>query len=276
MYAFLDFQMTLYTQMNFRIYGYTLAFNIIKPQIRTGFGTMRIEIKVNSKESESIHFTNNGVSRKAFKVMLGDNWACKATQIFIWRSKLFPDKTDKDRPYYLYLQSHVLHRFKERMDIFETTNRNHLLYSSITISQHIVQSSDGYPLIACSVRGNPLGYFPFIIRDDKLFILSFLPFVSAICPEGAKLHQLLGLQKDDIIHLGMDKMSFYVLVDFEQIPMLRDALKEAGIWEIKKMLDESCVEHHGFDEVKTSFVKNFFQKLALRNATQFPEDTPPE
>jgi hypothetical protein len=38
------------------------------------------------------------------------------------------------------------------------------------------------------------------------------------------------------------------------------------------MLDDACLEEHDFDQVKTSFVKNFFQKLALRNATQFPED----
>ncbi|MDR2423735.1 MAG: hypothetical protein LBD59_03310 [Prevotellaceae bacterium] len=274
LYSCLDFQMSLYSQMNFRIYGYNVSFDIIKPQIRTGFGTMRIQIKINSIESESIYFNHNGVSRKAFRVMAGDNFESEAAPIFIWRSKLFPENTVKDRPYFMYIQSHVLQRFKERMDIFETTNRNHLLYRSIIIRQNIVQSSDGQPMLVCSIGGNTLGYFPFIIQGDKLFILSFLPFVSAICPEGAKLHQLLGLHKEDIKHLGMDKMSFYVLIDFEQIPMLRDALQESGIWKTKIMLDESCIESDGFDQVKTSFVKNFFQKLALRNATQFPEDNP--
>ncbi|MDR2563421.1 MAG: hypothetical protein LBC98_05695 [Prevotellaceae bacterium] len=273
LYAFLEFQMTLYSQMNFRTYGYNISHDITEPQIKNGFGTIRLEIKINSIESESIYFTHNGVSRKAFKVMNGANSLGKATHAFIMQSKLFPESKERDKPYFLYIQSHVIQRFKERMNILETTGRNHLLNISITLMQDIVRNNEGQLLLVCSANNNTMGYFPFVIKGNKLLILSFLPFVSASCPEGAKLHKLLGLQKEDIKYLGMDKMSFYVMVDFDQIPVLRDALKETGIWKTKKMFVEDDPDPPSFNEEKTSFVKSFFQKLALRNAAQFPDET---
>ena len=272
LYLFLDFETSLYSQVNFRTYGYDFSYDVLSPQKQAGFGLLRIEIKLNSQESESVHFIHNGIRRKAFRVKVGSNARYEAAYAVMPHKALFPEAADDERRYALYIQSHAIQRFKERMDVFETTERNHILNTSMAYVQSIIKGGDGNLLLACSIRKNTFGYYPFVIQDDKLFILSFLPVVSTIVPEGAKLNKLLGLAKNDLIHLGMDKMSFYLSVDFDRIPMLRDALKMAGIWKMKQMLDEvSTMRNIRIDETKTEFVKNFFLKLALRNASQFPE-----
>jgi hypothetical protein len=142
----------------------------------------------------------------------------------------------------------------------------------MTMHQEVVQDAYGHPLLACTVQDQPLGYFPFTIQGDNLFVLSFLPFVSHSTPVGEKLHKILNLAKEDIVYLGMDKLSFYVLVDFDQIPVLKDALIASGIWSIKEMVDEGCIENDGFDLKKTAFVKDFFDKLEMRRMYMLPEN----
>ena len=85
-------------------------------------------------------------------------------------------------------------------------------------------------------------------------------------PEGEKLQKLLFLSKEEIIYLGMDKISFFTRVDFDQVPELKQALIDSNIWPVKLELD-------GFYQVedtdngaspinidKTMFVKNYFDK----------------
>jgi hypothetical protein len=267
-YLFLEFETSLYSQVNFRTYGYGFSYDIVRPQKQAGIA-MRIEIKLNSQESESVYFTHNAIRRKAFRVQVGSNARYEAAYAALPHKSLFPESENDSREYNLYIQSHAIQRFKERMDVFETTERNHIFNTSITFVHGIAKGSDGNTLLSCAVRDTSLGYYPFVIKDDKLFILSFLPIVSTIAPEGAKLNRLLGLAKNDLIFLGMDRISFFLTVDFDKIPVLRDALEEAGIWKMKQMFDE--IRTMNIDEAKTEFVKNFFRKLAIRKAAHFPK-----
>jgi hypothetical protein len=75
------------------------------------------------------------------------------------------------------------------------------------------------------------------------------------------------MTKEEIIYLGMDKLSFYITVDFEQIPILKQALVDSNIWATKLVLDEQFLdgkeiteEHKLKVQNKTNFVKNFFDK----------------
>jgi hypothetical protein len=70
----------------------------------------------------------------------------------------------------------------------------------------------------------------------------------------------------------MDKLSFYVNVDFDGIPILKNALIESGIWEIKKELDEGIDGEQQTDKVQTQFVKSFFQKNAIRKVQILSEN----
>jgi hypothetical protein len=70
----------------------------------------------------------------------------------------------------------------------------------------------------------------------------------------------------------MDKLSFYMNVDVEQIPMLKNALIESGIWETKQMIDEANDYQIKYNEKKTFFVKDFFQKLETRELPLLDEN----
>jgi hypothetical protein len=70
----------------------------------------------------------------------------------------------------------------------------------------------------------------------------------------------------------MDKLSFYMNVDVEQIPMLKNALIESGIWATKQMIDEANDYQIQYNEKKTFFVKDFFQKLETRELPLLDEN----
>jgi hypothetical protein len=272
LFRYLRIELSFYSQANFRTYGVEFATDLPKPREILGLPAIRCIIELTSHESENFHFVHRGIKRKAYGMLLGNTADQVRAPAVILRQRLYPEHTSSEE-YKLYIQSHVIHRIKERIDIFDATTRNYLINSSLISHQQVVKSVVGYPLIACYMSGVPLGYFPWTIRDDKLLILSFLPLVSQIVPEGAKLYQLLNFSKEDLIYLGMDKLSFLLTVDFDEIPVLKNALVESGIWQIRQKLGESCTcEGEGafrIDRVKTQFVRNFFLKTELR---QLPGD----
>jgi hypothetical protein len=258
----LSCQVSLYSQVNFRTYGYCHVWDTLKPKDHLGLGILRLAFELTAHENERTYFTYNGKSRLAYRVIIGRTWQYLSSPVGIRREKLFPG-VKSDKMYNLYIQAHVIHRFKERVDFFETTDRNHFINTALTTHQRVVRNEKGALMLACTTNEIPLGYLPFTIQGDNLFVRSFLPFVSDTAPEGEKLHKILNLSKEELVYLGMDKLSFYVLVDFDQIPVLKEALIASGIWRIKEELDAGT-ETDGFDMKRTSFVKDFFQKLETR------------
>jgi hypothetical protein len=271
LYAHLWFELSFYSQVNFRTYGFTITADIPKPRELIGTAALRFIIELISCENESIYFVHNNIRRKAFKLLIGNTFLSDPPPAVISHKTLFPE-SKFSAEYKIFVQSHAIHRFKERIDIVSAGVRNHLISLSLTIRQKVIRCVNGHNLISCFIHGVSFGYFPFTIQDDKLFILSFLPFVNQITPEGAKLYRILNLSKDELMYLGMDKLSFYVSVDFDEIPVLKNALTESGIWEIKKELDEGIEGENQIDKVKTQFVKNFFQKNAIRRIQMLSEN----
>ena len=159
-----------------------------------------------------------------------------------------------------------MHRFKERIDLFPPTDQNILIQSSFTLEMKLV-SFENRVLFACMTEKQPLGYFTFFVENSSIVINTFLPLTSIGTPEGKKLHKLLSLTKDELIYLGMDKLSFYVKIDFEQIPILKQALIDSDIWNTKLVLDsqkpEDGYEESLIDINKTNFVKNYFDKYEI-------------
>ncbi|MDR2026398.1 MAG: hypothetical protein LBQ01_02415 [Prevotellaceae bacterium] len=263
LYANLWFDLSFYSQVNFRTYGFAVTADIPRAKELISKATLRYVIELTSHESESTYFTHNKIKRKAFKMLVGNTFLPEPPPGTITHKTLFPESKFSAK-YTIHLQSHAIHRFKERIDIVDAPARNHLISFSLTVQQKVVIGANGRSLISCFVHGVPFGYFPYTIQGNNLFIMSFLPFVNRITPEGAKLYSILNLSKDELIYLGMDKLSFYVAVDFDEIPVLKNALIESGIWQIKKELDEGTGGENEIDRVKTQFVKNFFLKTEAR------------
>jgi len=209
-------------------------------------------------------FTSNGVKRKAYRLLILDNvYILEPTAGVVPKTKIFP-KANESEKFNIYIQSHALRRFKERMDIYEAPDRNFMFLSSLINSKCQKVVTDGkQKFLACAIDGCPVGYFTFFIIEDDLVINTFLPIVSDMVPEGKKLHELIPLGKEDMKYLNMDKASFLLDIDFDQIPVLKYAFTESGIWKAKKALETTVYKpvEKGIDMKKTMFVKSFFDKI---------------
>jgi len=253
-----------YSQVNFRLYGFSYGWEIGNSKI-LGTASLQMKVRLTVQNCESKMFTHKNIERKAYRLILTANGIFEPSWAIIRTKKIFP--AAKEHQYLnIYIQSHVLYRFKERMDIFEPHIRNYLLQYSLTNGQFVV-STEKQKFLACAMKTYNLGYFTFFIQEHDIVIKTFIPLTSEETPEGKKLYELLALSKDDRTYLGMDKLSFFTKVDFEQIPVLRQALIDADLWKTKLgldgMLDEDALEEgeSPVDMQKTMFVKSFFDKL---------------
>ena len=253
-----------YSKINFRFYGFKLNYDEI-PQSCGCCTNMKMTIRLTAQDSEIKKFTINNIERKAFRMLTPALGIYKPSQVTVFRNKIFPN-TKEDDLLEVYIQSHALHRFKERIDSSAPSFQNFLIQSSFTNGMHLVPFA-GRALFSCLIdEKNPIGYFTHFVQDNNLIVNTFIPLTSEGTPEGKKLHELLPLSKEDIIYLGMDKISFYLNIDFEQIPKLKQALIDSGIWETKLALDQINeretieIDRTTIDEKKTMFIKNFFDK----------------
>lgn len=225
---------------------------------------MGIYVCISSSENEKIYFEHKGKYRLAYRVGREKEFGSDSR---LWTKipykALYP-RIDTDKKLDLYIQSHAINRFKERLDGFTAPVRNFLLNASLMMEPtQIVHSSTGTPLLACFVIKKIAGYFTLHIEDDKAFILTFLPLVSDQTPEGKRFCDKMQLTRDDVKYLGMDKFSFYYTVDLDRIPILKNSLKECGMDGMTEIFrDESYKNLYEYetDEKKTLFVKKFFEQ----------------
>jgi len=253
-----QFMTDTYSQINFRTYGFSYNWDVVP---------FRLAIELTANENKPIYFMHQNVRRMAYRVLIGKNHQYQDSYAIIMLNKLFPHlKSDKKIP--IYVQSHAIHRFKERADIIDPQYRNMLIYLALTTSQRVVKSSSGF-LLACDLDpGFPIGYFTTMLQNDNLYVLTFLPLVANVTPEGEKLQKILSLTVEDIKFLGMDKLTFFLSVDFDQIPVLKNALIESGIWQTVEYLSENIEDIQKISQKRTLFVKDFFEKTNLVNNEQ--------
>ncbi|MDR2469079.1 MAG: hypothetical protein LBD27_01180 [Tannerella sp.] len=250
------------SQPNFRIYGQGAEMKLAPDKS----GIVQT-IQITTHESQSLHFKYRNRERLAFRVAVGRFLDTEYTGATIALSKIYPG-VEQDRMLNIYIQSHAIHRFKERINTFYPIMRNEFFVLSLMMAQQVVRGYNGMQLIACiaptpavnDVR--PIGYFVFTIDGDNLFVLTLLPLLSKDAPEGHLLCKRLHLSTEDLIYLGMDKLSFFYEVDIEQIPQLKEILfDELHLDYIRSIYNSFRSKEEPFDEKKTLFVKEYFRKM---------------
>jgi hypothetical protein len=261
--------MLMVSKVNFRIYG----FNWIQEPVGENSPNIRATIFLSSEESVSIRFRHRLKEQTAFRVRAGQVITEPPRDATIDRWFIFHRE---EFPYVyldIYIHSHVLQRVKERMDIFPAHKRNYYVMEPLLYMHRVAFGPSKRPMLACYFKdGNRLvylGYYPFTIRKNKLIVTTFLPLASAETPTGANLQSLLGLQEEDVTLLGMDRLSFYLTVDFEQIPILKDALIATEIWDLVQYAANNPEMNFTIDREKTQMVKEFFEH-------KIPSETPPQ
>jgi hypothetical protein len=247
------------SQPNFRIYGQD--FGDCRQSGKVGFFQV---MHITTHESQSIRFNHHNRERIAYRIAAGQYLEVPYTGATISMKKIFPHIA-RDRELNIYIQSHAIHRFKERINTVFPIMRNEFFVLSLMAVQRIVHGPDGIQLIACITPvengEKTIGYFAFTIDGDNLLVLTLLPLLSHSVPEGRILCNRLHLSSADLTYLGMDKLSFFYEVDIEQIPVLKQVLyDELHLDYVRTVYYSFRPKNAPFDEKKTLFVKNFFRK----------------
>jgi hypothetical protein len=258
------------SQVQFRLYG---CHSGLETHLA---GTMGMTIALTSVVPESVSFKHFDKRRKAYRFCLGPIEIPDVLPASIKYSAVVPTcSEEEDRELAIYIQQHAILRLKERLHILPPTERTMLLYSTLMLSPKIVRGSDDQPLFVAHINeGEVYGYFSFVTQDDKLFVITFLPVTSALTPEGKRLQKILHLSTQDITYLGMDQLNFLFDIDFDQIPLLKDALVKAGIYQIKAELRKWLPYPDMTNDKQTAFVKKYFEEHPANNSDmpELPDD----
>jgi hypothetical protein len=254
-----------YSRVTYRMYGYEYDFGTRIRQ-RDGWCINKLTFLLTARESETKEFVHNGIRRKAYRLFMTADGLYVPGPATVARNDIYPEAKE-DEKMNIYIQSHALQRFKERLDAVDPSNRNLLIQSSFTNALQVVTVGKN-ALFACLLDGErALGYFAFFVHENDIVVNTFLPLTGDNTPEGRKLHELLPLNREEIVHLGMDKISFLLTVDFEKIPLLKQAFTESNIWPTKIALDRMFEEdEYPVDMGKTMFVKNYLDRLKQRTS----------
>jgi hypothetical protein len=249
------------SQPNFRIYGLAPP----NPTVSTRRKAIRHILYITTHECQTLRFNYCNRERTAFRVLIGPLGLIPSFGAIIGMSKLFPG-IKHDRALNIYIQSHAIHRLKDRVDTLHPGIRNQVMMLSLMFSQRIVRGADGRLYIALVIPedngARTVGYFAFTIDGNNLLVLTFLPLLSHRMPEGNLLSTRLHLSPEDMKHLGMDKLSFFYDIDINQIPALKQVLyDELHLEHIHTLYSTLRSKDQPFNEKRTSFVKNFFLKL---------------
>lgn len=253
-----------YSRVTYRMYGFELDCDKLPLACGCCFN-YRVTIRLTAQECETKDFTYNNITRKAFRLFDTADGLYLPRPVQIPQNIIYHDVKD-DKQFNVYVQSHAINRFKERLDIFEPPQQNLLFLYAFTRGLKPI-CFDKHDMLACMFEdAQVIGYFTFFVRGDDVVVNTFLPLVSPQTPEGKKLQKVLSINKEELAYLKMDKLKFYIDIDFEQIPQLKQALIDADIWPAKLILDRFVIDDE-IDDIqrasnakKTLFVKNFLDK----------------
>ncbi|MDR1373291.1 MAG: hypothetical protein LBJ17_09310 [Dysgonamonadaceae bacterium] len=254
----------MFSQPNFRIYGQT-DFDHSEASLQRGY--IRSTVYIVTHECQTLRFNYKNRERTAFRIATGQFMGSTPyTGGKIMLSKIFPN-VEQDRELDIYIQSHAIRRFKERIDTIYPIMRNEFFIISLVMMQNVVTGHNGTPLMACIMLDNEcgnkvIGYFVFTVSGNNMIIITMLPLLSESVPEGRTLYERLHLSKYEIEYLGMDKLSFFYEVDIDQIPLLKQVLfDELHLDYVRSLYNSFRKKGQPFDEKKTLFVKDFFRKI---------------
>jgi hypothetical protein len=254
---------------SFRIYGFRWKFDSTVEEV---WQRVTTSIYICSEEAESIRFVHKHKERSAFRVKLGRADKFPARKATISRKLATGEEKTPGELLDVYVQSHALQRASERLDGFPAHVRNFYVIESIAQLQRKCQTGT---MLECYVPmgegGILLGYFPYIVQEEKLIVITFLPYFSYGTPEGEILQRELDLQVEDMKFLGMDKQSFYLTVDLKQIPALYKVIEQTPIPQMIDFVKERTTREIPIDANRTRIVKRFFEQRTIHGLLEISD-----
>jgi len=176
---------------------------------------------------EKIHVEINGETHTAIRVgycgaQSGPEW------VSIKAEKLGIHTANPDKRYDVYIQTHALQRLNERIDCIYSETLLTELFISVKVAKCQREPNSGKILIDFTVVDTKAGYLLCDVIDNKIIIRTFLFLTHNGTPEGEKLRQNTGLQKEDIQFLDLDKLSTFIAPEVYNNERIRKIFTEAG------------------------------------------------
>jgi len=250
--TYLQYLLFNVSKINFRMYGFEWQWR------ETDYtGKFAAHIILTATEPKKEYFKFNDISRPAYKIAQGQFLSEDPNWLSVSNYQIFK-QGDQALNISVYIQNHALLRLKERLDTLEPFERNYMLQFSLRQCNIFRLNSGQYTIKFINSNQELIGYLPFTIIGQKLLVLSFLPITSPATPEGKLLCEALKLNKEMLSYYAMDKLSFFHNTDFDAIPILKEAIVNAGMWHLTEI---RSIEKKKENEVKhVGLIAKFIQQ----------------
>jgi hypothetical protein len=168
-------------------------------------------------------------------------------------------KRDDSQGLSVFIQFHALQRIIERMDCLDPNFFGIFVYWSLK-NPKILPGQNGKFLIEFLFHEKIVGYFVASVHSDKIVLRTFLFLTNNGTPEGQKLAELTGIQKQDKKYLALDKLSTFMDPELRQNETIRRLFVEAGcgaLFELTKtgMMDDEFINSNVKAETLMRYLK---------------------
>ncbi len=212
-------------------------FNIsINPVYNSEDNRLEFKLEVFGIPSQKKMFKLNGHNRPIYRI--ANYSSTNEAQWLTIKTSLFKDiyKGDKEE-IDVYIQSHALKRLAERLDLLDKKAINYALNENTCTLQYF-DFYKGYIFLKFIVHDIKVGYLVASIIDDKLIFRTFLFVTHNSTPEGDKLKEITGLEKNDVSYWKIDRLSTLVNINEEAYPELVNIFKDAGLEDLIQLKDK--------------------------------------
>lgn len=149
------------------------------------------------------------------------------TPFFILPSKLGISVEGEEKPFPVFILRHALKRLEERLGCLVTGYVEAQIVPSL-LKGEVCKLPDGGLLVAYYLEKSKAGYLYIDVDDGVILVRTFLFLTNASTPEGRKLRKHIGLQKDDVKFLNIDRLTPLMESDLLQDEELCDLFRNAG------------------------------------------------
>ncbi|GEM_PF-6073668 len=154
----------------------------------------------------------------------------------------------------VYIQNHAIMRLKERLSGMQDRMMKAILYNSVHEFK-TSKNSHGQTLLQFNLKDKKLGYFVYRYVDGIVVITTFLLITNNGTPEGEKLHDLLGVKKEDKQYLGIDIIKTFINSDLKNDKRAIDIFRQAGCGDLFELPSEIFSNDTNKDQVAELFIK---------------------
>ncbi|MDR1224326.1 MAG: hypothetical protein LBL07_15815 [Tannerella sp.] len=211
-------------------------------------GRFTLQVVIEPFELEVKHFRINSETHLGTKLMCiehdperkaksGYDENTKFTlsyEVCVNHKHLDPKSGFPDLPVCVYIQKHAVDRLMERTWC-PFPNWIHSCLAKAMFDPKVVRLPDNRFLFEYHIVGIKIGYLLATLVDGALLIRTFLFITNSGTPEGRRLEELTGLQKEDKKYLSIDNLRALANSDIEQNETVHDIFLRAGFGSILEL-----------------------------------------